>query len=84
MILFMSTWVEGSTKPHLASKNHIQYALAYLDPTMFDWFFGLLINMKDQLTNWKIGKKKCFIYNTIFVTLFLDQILMRPRVIVPR
>jgi hypothetical protein len=46
-IIFMITQVVGSIKPHLDSKGNIEYALACLEPMIFNWCLGMLFNMKD-------------------------------------
>jgi hypothetical protein len=45
-ILFMIIQVVISTTIDLAYRDHVQYSLECLNPTMYEWFIGLLVNLR--------------------------------------
>lgn len=47
MILFTITKLEGSIGLHLDSKEKMVYGLEFLEPKVFDWCEGFLVNLKD-------------------------------------
>ena len=56
--LFTITKLEGSIYLHLDSKAQMAYGLECLEPNVFNWCEGILLNLKDQITKCKIGKQK--------------------------
>jgi hypothetical protein len=54
-MLFTITWAIGSTRPHLASRIQVDYAVMSLSPTVYNWCVVVLVNMKDQLTKCRLG-----------------------------
>jgi hypothetical protein len=61
-ILYTITHVVGSVSPHMALQIHFQYAIGCMEPLVFNWYEGLLKNMKKQLTKWRTGRLKQFGY----------------------
>lgn len=47
IILFTITKLVGNMGPHLESKAQMAYGIDCLDPTMFNWCKGFLVNIKD-------------------------------------
>ena len=45
-ILFIITILEGSSTLHVARKSYMHYELECLEPTLFNWRKGVLVNMK--------------------------------------
>jgi hypothetical protein len=85
MILFTITKLAGSTGPHLASKSQMVYAIECLEPRVFNWCGGLLVNLKDQITKCKTGRQKQFGYGSLLVSFFLEWVpLMHPWIEMPR
>lgn len=83
-ILFMVTRLEGSTSTHLASKTQVLISLRATDGVVFDWYSGLLANLKDQLTRCHLGRQKQFGYGSILACFFFQRVLaMRPWAVFP-
>jgi hypothetical protein len=54
-ILFYINWDSGSTT-HLTSRSNMQVALMCLQPIIFSWSEGIMLNNKNQLTRCKQGR----------------------------
>lgn len=72
MILFTITKLVGSNGPHLASKAQMAYVLEFLEPKVFNWHEYFLVNFKDQVTKFRIGKHKQFGYGSFIVSFLLE------------
>lgn len=57
-ILFTLTKIEHSTGPHLTLKSQMALAIEFLELKVFNCSHSVLVNLKDQLNNCRIGKKK--------------------------
>ena len=55
MILFCITHVSRSTKPHLATRAQVDYAVLCRNGVLFNWTAMLLINMKEKMMRCRIG-----------------------------
>ena len=55
-ILYTVTQIAGSTSVHLASKSQVMINIPTTEGVVFDWWLGLLANLKDQLTRYRQGR----------------------------
>ena len=61
------------------------YALECMEPTVFNWCEGMLVNLKTQLNKCKRGTLTQFAYGDVVVSFILQRVLhMRTQVIVSR
>ena len=68
----------------LASHPLMFYAVECKRPTVYDWSTELLSNMKQQLSNCKMGRLWNFGFSSILSTFFFERVLgLSPRVDVP-
>ena len=51
MIVITITQVESVSSLHLATRNHMHLGVEFLRNVVFDWCFGLVINMKKKLSD---------------------------------
>ena len=58
MILFTITKLVGTTSPHLDSKAQMDYGIECLEPKVFNWCEGFLVNLKDKITKCKMERQK--------------------------
>ena len=60
------------------------YSVECMRPMVYDWSTSLLITMKQQLTDCKLGRIKNFRYASILRTFFFERVSgLIPRVDVP-
>ena len=79
-ILFTIAKLEGRVTLRLANRSYMQFALDFLEPTIFNWCEEVLCSMKEQLTKVKTGKTNNFRYGSILITFTLERIpLMQPQ-----
>ena len=78
------TRVVGVSSLHFATCNHMHLGVECLRNVVFDWCLGLIINMKKQLNDCKIGKKKNFGYPNILTDFFFECVpALNPKVTLP-
>ena len=78
-ILFIVTWLVGSTSTHLDSMSQVLISLKATNGVVFDWCSGLLANLKDQFTHCHLGRHKQFSYGSILACFFFQRVpVMRP------
>jgi hypothetical protein len=73
-ILYTITQMPGSATPHMSLQRHFQYAIECMDPRVFNWYKGVLKNMKNKSTKCRNGWLKIFGYVSILVSLFLERV----------
>ena len=56
-ILFTIAKLAGTVTLHVAKRSYMQYALEFLEPTLFNWFEAFLSQIKEQLNKAKGGRK---------------------------
>jgi hypothetical protein len=79
-ILFSIMSVTESTSAHLASRSQVAYGVQCLEPTLFNWSAGFLRNVKEQVSQCRMGKKQ-FGYGSFLVSFFLERIpQMQPQI----
>ena len=67
-----------------ASHPLMFYAVEYMRPIVYNWSIVLLSNMKQQLSEYKMGRVRNFGFNSILSMLFFERVLaLSPRVDVP-
>jgi hypothetical protein len=72
-IFFPIMSVMRITSAHLASISQVAYGIQCLEPTLFNWSIGFLRNVKEQVSQCRMGKKQ-FGYGSFLVSLFLKCI----------
>jgi hypothetical protein len=85
IVVLVLTQIIGSTSLHQASRPLMLYSLDFLRPTIYDWFTSLMANMKSQLTDCKLDRKRNFGFTYILCSFFFEWVpRLGPRVaIVP-
>jgi len=73
-ILFIIARLAGNSKLHVARKSYMQYGIKCLEPTIFNWSEGALVNLKEQLNKAKEGKLKNFGYGVSLVSFSLERV----------
>jgi hypothetical protein len=86
IVVLVLTRITGLAYLHKASRPHMLYSLECLQPMVYNWCTSLLANMKSQLTDYKLGRKRNFGFVSILCSFFFEQVPgLDPRVeIVPR
>jgi hypothetical protein len=69
------TEITGSTSLHQASSSLMFYVVECLRPTIYGWCTSLLGNMKRQLTECKLGRKRNFWFSSILCIFFFERVL---------
>ena len=83
-ILLTRGRIVGLASLHQASLPLMFYAVECMRPIVYDWNTVLLRNMKQQLSDCKMGKVRNFGFNSILSTFFFERVLgLSPRVDVP-
>ena len=59
---------------HQASRPLMFYAVECMRPTMYDWSTALLSNMKQQLSDYKMGRVRNFGFGSILSTFFFERV----------
>ena len=73
--------IAGLASLHQASWTLMFYAMECMRPTVYDWSTTLLSNMKQQLSDCKMGRVQNFGFNSILSTFFFERVLgLSPRV----
>ena len=68
----------------LDTRNHMHLEVECLRNAVFDWCSCLNINMKKQLNDCKLAKKKNFGYPNILTTFFFERVSsLSPKVTLP-
>jgi len=73
-ILFTITKLASNVTLHLVNRSYMQYALKYLEPTVFNWCEAILSLMKEQMTKVKSGRMNNFSYGSLLITFTLERI----------
>ena len=60
---------------HQASQPLMFYAMECMRPTVYDWSTALLSNMKQQLSDCKMGRVRNFSFDSILSTFFFERVL---------
>ena len=69
---------------HQASRSLMFYTVECMRPTVYNWSTALLSNMKQQLSDYKMGRVQNFSFESILSTFFFERVLgISPRVDVP-
>jgi hypothetical protein len=74
IVVLVLTWITGSTSLHQASRPLMFYSVECLRPTVYDWCTSLLANMKSQLTDCKLGRKRNFGFTSILCSFFFERV----------
>jgi hypothetical protein len=56
-ILFSIMSVMGRTSTHMASRSQVSYGVQCLEPTLFNWSARFLQNVKEQVSQSRMGQK---------------------------
>ena len=76
--------ITGLDSLHQASQPLMFYAMECMRPTVYDWSTIILSNMKQQLSNCKMGRVRNFSFSSILSTFFFQRVpRLSPRVDVP-
>ena len=68
MVVYTIGKVAGTTYAHLTTRSHMLYSLECMDPIVFNWGEGMLVNMKTQLDKCKWGTLKQFGFGAMVVS----------------
>ena len=80
-ILLALNRIAGLGSLHEDSRPLMFYVVECMRPTIYDWSTSLLGNMKQQLTNCKMGRVRNFGFAIILSTFFFEHVLgLSPRV----
>jgi len=80
MILFIIARLASNLTLHVASRSYTPYGIECLEPILFNWSEGVLVNLKEQLTKEKEGKLNKFGYGVILVSFSLERVpLLQPQ-----
>ena len=63
--------VIGTRHSHLTSRSHMLCALQCMEPTVFNWYEGMLACLKSQLNKFKRGTLNQFGYGAVVVSFIL-------------
>ena len=76
--------IAGLASLHQASRPLMFYAVECMRPIVYDCSTALLSNMKQQLSDYKMGRVQNFGFDSILSTFFFERVLgLSPRVGVP-
>ena len=76
--------IAGLASIHQASSPLTFYAVECMRPTVYDWSTPLLSNMKQELSEYKMGRVRNFSFDSILSTFFFELVpRLSPRVDVP-
>ena len=76
--------IVGLASLHQSSQPLMFYAVECMRPTVYDWRTALLSNMKQQLSDCKMGRIRKFGFGSILSTFFFERVLgLSPRVDIP-
>ena len=76
--------IAGLASLHQASRPLMFYAVECMRPIVYDWSTVLLSNMKQQLSDCKIGRVRNFSFGSILSTFFFERVPgISPRVDIP-
>jgi hypothetical protein len=73
-ILFMITWMAGSSTPHMELQSYFKYTIKCTEPREFNWAYIVLCSIKRQLTKCRRGELKQFGYGSLLVSFFLERV----------
>ena len=71
-ILLVLGRIVGLESLHQPSRPLMYYAMECMRPTIYDWSASLLGNMKQQLTDYKMGRVRNFGFSSILSTFFFE------------
>ena len=61
------------------------YSIECMEPIVFNWYEGMVVNLTDQLNKCRWGHLKQFGYGAVIVSFILQRVPhMRPQVVVRR
>ena len=73
--------IVGLASLHQASRSVIFYVVECMQPTVYDWSTTLLSNMKQQLSDCKMGRVRNFGFSSILSMFFFERVPgLSPRV----
>ena len=76
--------IAGLASLHQASRPMMFYAVECMRPTVYDWSTMLLSNMKQQLSDCKMGRVRNFGFGSILSMFFFERVPgLSPRVEIP-
>ena len=76
--------IAGVASLHQASWPMMFYVVECMRPTVYDWSNALLSNMKQHLSDCKMGRVRNFVFSSILSTFFFERVPgLSPRVDVP-
>ena len=80
-ILLVLDRIAGLASLHQESRPLMFYVVECMRPTIYDWSTSLLGNMKQQLTNCKMGRVRNFVLTSILSNFFFEHVPgLSPRV----
>ena len=83
-ILLVLSKIVGLDSLHQASQPLMFYVVECMRPTVYDWSATLLSNMKQQLSDCKMGRVRNFGFGSILSTFFFERVPgISPRVDIP-
>ena len=83
-ILLELSRIVGLASLHQASRPLMFYVVECMRPTVYDWSTAMLSNMKQQLSDCKMGKVRNFGFGSILSTFFFEHVPgISPRVEIP-
>ena len=83
-ILLAVDRIVGLASLHQASRPLMFYAVECMRPTVYDWSTTLLSNMKQRLSDCKMGRVRKFGFGSILSMFFFEHVPgLSPRVVIP-
>ena len=83
-ILLVLDRIAGLASLHQESRPLMFYEVECMRPTIYDWSTSLLGNMKQQLTDCKMGRVRNFGFASISSTFLFERVsVLIPRVQIP-
>jgi hypothetical protein len=74
IVLLTITQAIESTRPTFASRRQLYYVVMSLSPTLYNWCVVVLETMKEQLTKCSFVRQNKFVYGSILLSFFFDQV----------
>jgi hypothetical protein len=81
IIVLVLTQISGLASLHQVSRPLMFYVVECLRPMVYDWCTSLLVNMKSQLIDCKLGRMRNFRFTSILCSFFFERVpTLIPRV----
>jgi hypothetical protein len=74
IVVLVLTQIIGLTCLHQESRPLMFYSVECLRPTVYQWCTSLLPNMKSQLIDYKLGRKRNFRFTSIHCSFFFERV----------